>query len=149
MKLRVHHLFCSALYIGKGYSEDFCKNMNSVVRKLWAENPHDENIPQNEQKEDDEKVELVICPDCICKECPNLTETGCSLDDNNVVSKDEKLAKRLGLEINRGYSVSELLHRTAVNMTEEIFETSCHNCEWYQEGLCSYEKLAEKYYDYK
>ena len=148
MKLRVHHLFCSALYIGKGYSEDFCKNMNSIVRKLWAENLH-EDILHNGHKEDDGKVELIICPDCICQECPNLTETGCSLDDNNVVSKDEKLAKRLGLEINRRYAVSELLHQTAMNMTEEIFETSCHNCEWYQEGLCSYEKLAEKYNDYK
>lgn len=148
MKLRVHHLFCSALYIGKGYSEDFCRNMDGIVRKLWTENPH-ESIPRIGQKEDDKKVELVIRPDCICRECPNLTETGCSLDDDNVVSKDEKLAKRLGLEINRGYSVPELLHRTAANMTREIFETSCHNCEWYQEGLCSYERLAEKYYDYK
>ena len=67
MKLRVHHLFCSALYIGKGYSEGFCKNMDSIVRKLWAENPH-ESIPTNEPKEDNGQVELVICPDCICQE---------------------------------------------------------------------------------
>lgn len=37
MRLRVHHLFCSALYGGKGYSEAFCGNMQKIVRWLWEE----------------------------------------------------------------------------------------------------------------
>lgn len=148
MRLRVHHLLCSALYVGKGYSEAFCKNMNDIVRRLWSENLR-ADISHDGQKEDDEKVELVIHPDVICKECPNLTDGKCSLDDNNVVSKDERLAKRLGLEVNRHYAVSELLRQTAKNLSKEIFETSCHNCAWYQQGLCSYEKLIEKYKTYQ
>lgn len=144
MKLRVHHLFCSALFIGKGYSEAFCRNMDGIVQRLWVRNPH-EKMSCAEQDEDGAEVELIIRPDCICQECPNLTKGGCSLDDDHVVSKDEWLAERLGLEISRNYSVPELLRQVAENMTEEIFETSCHNCEWYQMGLCRYEKLAEKY----
>lgn len=147
MRLRVHHLFCSALFVGKGYSEAFCRNMSGIVRNLWGENPQGKTLHSG-QEENDGEVELVISPDVICKECPNLINGRCSLDDNNVVSKDEKLAERLGLEINRSYPVTGLLRQTAENLTEEIFETSCHNCEWYLAGLCSYEKLAEKYKRY-
>lgn len=136
MKLRVHHLFCSALYGGKGYSEDFCRNMDAIVHRLWDE----ESAAQ--------EIELMIQPDCICRECPNLTKDGCSMDDNHVVSKDMQLAEKLKLEINHRYTVTELLRQVAENMTEEIFETSCSNCEWYQ-ILCRYEQLADKYQTYK
>lgn len=136
MKLRVHHLFCSALYVGKGYSEDFCRNMDRIVHSLWDE----ESSLQ--------EIELILQPDCVCQECPNLTGDGCSLDGNHVVSKDAQLAEKLKLEINQRYTATELLQQVAGNMTKEIFETSCHNCEWYQ-ILCRYEKLADKYQTYK
>ncbi len=134
MRLRVHHLLCSALYTGYGYSEDFCKNMQTVVERLWGE-----DVLEGEE------VELVISPDAICKECPNLTAEGCSLDHNNVVSKDASLAGKLSLTTGRSYVISELLQHVAKNLTEEAFEKSCHNCEWYAKGLCRYEMLAEKY----
>lgn len=135
MRLRVHHLLCSALYAGKGYSEGFCENMQEVVGWLW-EKPLAKSAKE---------VELVITPDNICQECPNLTAEGCSLEDNYVVSKDVALAQELGLETNRIYPVLEVLHIVAEHLTAEIFETSCHNCEWYRQGLCHYEKLKEKY----
>lgn len=133
MRLRVHHLLCSALFVGKGYSEAFCQNMREVVGQLWEKTP------------EGQEIELIIQPDCICQECPNLTEEGCSLDNNHVVSKDAVLAEKLQLAINRHYPVPELLHQVAKNLTEEIFEASCHQCEWYQMGLCRYGKLIEKY----
>lgn len=138
LRLRVHHLLCSALFVGKGYSESFCENMQEIVQWLW------EKSSQGEERE----VELISGEDSICKECPNLTKEGCSLEDNHVVSKDIRLAQALQLQTDRSYSVDMLLHQTAQNLTEEIFETSCHNCEWYRIGLCSYEKLADKYSDY-
>ena len=67
------------------------------------------------------------------------------LDDNRVVSKDEKLAQALGLETGRVYTVPVLLGTVEKNLTAEIFETSCHNCDWYAQGLCRYETLREKY----
>lgn len=136
MRLRVHHLLCSALYAGHGYSGDFCKNMQNIVECLWGQVPQDRAV---------QEIELVISPDAICRECPNLTENGCSLDDNNVVSKDAKLAGMLHLTTDRSYSIPELRRLVAKNLTEEIFESSCHNCEWYEKGLCRYEALARKY----
>lgn len=124
MRLRVHHLFCSALYVGKGYSEAFCRNMQKVVTWLWAPSSG---------------------PDEICRECPNLGDKGCKLDNDHVVSKDAALAQALGLEVERVYPIAELLHIVSGNLTAEIFENSCHNCDWYAQGLCRYEQLAEKY----
>ncbi|MCM1087920.1 MAG: DUF1284 domain-containing protein [Muribaculaceae bacterium] len=139
MRLRVHHLFCSALFVGKGYSEEFCVNMQKVVQWLWKA-----DYEENEKR----LVGLVLEPDSICAVCPNQRGTGCILDDNHVVSKDAKLAQALGLAIDQTYSVSDLLQQVAQKLTKEIFETSCNQCEWYQMGLCSYEKLAEKYETY-
>lgn len=135
LRLRVHHLFCSALFVGKGYSESFCENMQKIVQWLWEES----------SREEEQEVELISDEDSICTECPNLTKEGCSLEDNHVVSKDIRLAQALQLQIDRSYSVSGLLGHVAQNLTEEIFETSCHKCEWYKMGLCSYEKLADRY----
>ena len=134
MRLRVHHLLCSALYVGKGYSEAFCENMQKVAEWLWKDD-------EGEKRE----VRLITEPDNICKECPNLVDNGCRLDDNNVVSKDAALARALGLEAERVYLVTELLHTVGGRLTAEIFENSCHNCEWYEQGLCNYEQLARKY----
>lgn len=136
-KLRVHHLFCSALYQGKGYNRQFCENMDKVAEWLWSKEAFDEK--------EERKVELIAFPDTICQACPNLKGDHCSLDDDNVVSKDAKLADALHLQIDKIYSVPELFRCVKENMTEEIFETSCHKCEWYHQKLCSYDSLARKY----
>ena len=110
--------------------------MQKVVRRLWGE-PGRKGI--------EEELKLTAEPDEICTACPNLSDNGCELDDNRVVSKDEALARALGLETERIYSAAELLRTVEKNLTAEIFEDSCHNCEWYAQGLCHYENLMEKY----
>jgi len=155
MRLRVHHLLCSALYVGKGYSEAFCKNMQKVVQWLWEplSEPEKDKERQGEPgyilcEGEEREVRLITGPDNICKECPNLAENGCRLDDDRVVSKDAALARKLGLETGRTYQAAELLYTVHRNLTAEIFEESCHNCEWYEQGLCRYEQLAWKYHSY-
>ncbi len=170
MRLRVHHLFCSALYGGKGYSEAFCANMQKVVRRLWEEDDAEpvEKEPCRAERtgaeadragraertgaeadhagqRNESSVELTAEPDEICAACPNLGEKGCLLDDNHVVSKDEALACALGLVTGQTYAVPELLQTVERNLREDIFETSCNNCEWYAQGLCHYEELVKKY----
>lgn len=135
IKLRVHHLFCCALFQGKGYSSDFVSNMQSVVDRLFSENP----------VQAVETIELCTTPDLICSACPNLIKGACSLDDNNVISKDVRLLEELGLKCNMAYDRETLIKAVSEAMTEEIFEHSCHNCRWYKEGLCSYQLLEEKY----
>ena len=53
---RVHHIMCTNLYQGYGYSGAFCENMTEMVTWLKS-NP-------------DEKLLLVTDPDEICKKCP-------------------------------------------------------------------------------
>lgn len=159
MRLRVHHLLCSALYVGKGYSAAFCGNMQKVVTWLWeplsagpcgplsgpeegaVEGEPEAILCEGEKRE----IRLITEPDDICRECPNLGDNGCKLDDDNVVSKDTALAQALGLETERTYLAAELLHTVSSNLTAEIFENSCHNCDWYKQGVCRYEQLAERY----
>lgn len=159
MRLRVHHLLCSALYVGKGYSEAFCGNMQKMVTWLWEPLSAEPcgSLSGPEAKTGQEEPEAILCegenrdvrlitdPDDICRECPNLGDNGCKLDDDHVVSKDAALAQALGLETERVYPAEELLHIVNSNLTAEIFEDSCHNCDWYRQGLCRYERLAEKY----
>ena len=77
-KFRVHHIMCTNLYKGYGYSGPFCENMTKMVSWL------------NENQ--DEPLLLVTHPDEICKKCPNLVDGRYCVDiTNHVQKKDEKL----------------------------------------------------------
>ena len=52
-KFRGHHIVCTSLYEGKGYSGAFCENMTAVVERL--------------RKDPDEELLLVAEPDMICE----------------------------------------------------------------------------------
>ncbi len=173
MKLRIHHLFCAALFKGKGYSSTFISNMQSVVDRLFYADEEDcmeksfaidaeedcmeklypieeedcteKPFAMDAEEHSAEKIELCTTPDLICSECPNLVEGVCSLDDNNVVSKDIRLAKALLVEPGRIYQREELIRIVAKALSEEMFEDSCRKCRWYEEGLCSYHLLRERY----
>lgn len=136
MKCRVHHLFCAALFEGKGYSDDFVVNMRQVVKLLFAEK-------ETERKE--EQIELCAEPDLICDKCPNLIGGACCIEDNQVVSKDIRLAEALSLKCGKGYRREELIRHVTAALNEEVFENSCRKCRWYEEGLCSYRLLRERY----
>ena len=51
-KFRVHHILCTVLYRGEGYSGTFCDNMTQKVRELKAD--------------PEEPLMLVTDPDMIC-----------------------------------------------------------------------------------
>lgn len=129
-EFRVHHILCTPLYEGKGYSGAFCENMTQIVEKLRA-------FPS-------QPVFLVSHPDMICKNCPNLTPEGrCRQDKDHVVAKDEALREVLQLEKEKTYTYQELLKRAKSRITKQEFEKTCQNCKWYQMGICTYEKLQE------
>lgn len=129
-EFRVHHILCTALYVGEGYSGAFCENMTAVVRRL--------------RKNPAEPLKLVTAPDIICRNCPNRTKKGeCSQDKNHVVQKDRLLLKELDFKEDAVYTYEQLCRQTSAKMTKEIFQAGCGNCCWYKEGLCTYEKLAQ------
>lgn len=125
-KFRVHHIMCTNLYQGYGYSGAFCENMTKMVTWL-NDNP-------------EEPLLLVTNPDEICMKCPNLVENKYCVDVNNYVhEKDKALISPLHLKENEVYTYKELKSYAKRYLSEEVFENSCHNCEWYRQGLCKYE----------
>ena len=129
MKLRVHHLLCVPLYTGHGYSREFTDNMDHKA----------------EQLRNGCSILLQIQPDEICASCPNLCRTPgnsgkCSLDANEVQTKDEKLMQALQIQDEQPYDAAALWTHIRQHMTREIFENACSGCSWYRRGYCSYEK---------
>lgn len=125
-EFRVHHILCTQLYQGLGYSGDFCTNMTAVVSDLRA-NP-------------DQSVRLVAKGDVICKNCPNRVGTDfCTNGDNHVAIKDRNLLAPLHLEEGETYTYRELLQHSRQYLTESVFTASCANCNWYRQGICKYE----------
>jgi hypothetical protein len=80
-KLRGHHLICLNFFKGEGYSEDFIKNIYSVVRK--------------------EKVEVVYGADDVCARCPYLKDNRCSnsdYTDEKILYQDKEALKLMALK---------------------------------------------------
>lgn len=127
-KFRAHHIICTSLYEGKGYSGAFCENMTAVVERLRS-NPKEELC-------------LVAEPDIICKNCPNCTgEKSCAHNSNRVVEKDRRVMEWLDLREGNIYSYQEMCRHAREHMTEEIFLKNCGKCDWRKQGLCKYEDL--------
>ena len=102
-KFRGHHIVCTSLYEGKGYSGAFCENMTAVVERL--------------RKDPDEELLLVAEPDMICANCPNRTETNeCVHNHNRVVNKDRRVIEFFGLEENRVYTYREMCRHARAAM---------------------------------
>lgn len=133
LRLRVHHLLCSILYEGAGYSEAFVENMNGIVQAL---------------KDPQTRLCLVTGADSICAECPNaLEEGGCALDGEeikkNVGSLDERILGKTGLTAGEIYTARQAVGQTALHMDAAFFEQCCAGCRWYLAGYCSYPKYEQ------
>ena len=77
IKIRYHHLMCIPRYRGKGYSEEFCKNLEKIKNSL----------------KNDNYILVDTCDDlCVC--CPNNIDGKCT-DDNKVSKYDKLVIERL------------------------------------------------------
>ncbi len=74
LKIRPHHLNCMPWFIGKGYSDDFCENMQKIKARI----------------ENGEPYTLVYEADDICALCPNLINGVCK--DNDKVLRYDRLS---------------------------------------------------------
>ncbi len=80
-KLRGHHLICLNFFRGEGYSEDFIRNIYSVIGK--------------------EKIDIVKGTDDVCARCPYLTENMCSSEeftDEMIQHQDLEALRLLGFK---------------------------------------------------
>lgn len=133
LKLRVHHLLCSVLYEGSGYSEAFVENMNNVVSAL---------------KDRETRVCLVTGADSVCAECPNaMGDGGCALDgdkeEKSVDRLDIRIMDHTGLTAGKIYRAEEVIMQAASRMDAAFFEQCCSECRWYLAGYCSYHKYEQ------
>lgn len=109
-KLRGHHLICLNFFRGEGYSEEFIKNIHSIIEK--------------------EKVEIVEGPDEVCASCPYLKNNKCAsgeYSDEKIMFQDEESLKLLGFK--PGEAVSwEAISAKIPEIIEEWKAEFCLDC---------------------
>lgn len=147
LPLRAHHLLCSVLYQGKGYSDEFTKNMTMIVDRL---------------RDSDTLLSIQNKLDNICGSCPNLCLDGqCALDfekkqleNINKNNKDKEytqikdldsfICDSFSISMNEPKKAKDLFKIIESTITKDIFDTCCQNCRWYKQGLCSYEEYKKR-----
>lgn len=126
IKLRGHHLLCVHGFQGMGYSQDFIKKMEEVVRFIRDEG-QDGPIQVEEQS------------DLLCNVCPNLGEGGCqsSYDaERKIRNMDGRVLDYLGLKKGEIYMKSHIVELTREKVTPEDLERLCYECSWFRYGVC-------------
>lgn len=127
MKLRGHHVFCTALFSGHGYNEAFTEKMRAIISN-WKTG---------------EAAILSAEPDEVCSACPNhQADGGCKLGTENVLYRDNSALRVLRL--NSGDRLTWKQAGTLLSeITEQDFQAVCGDCMWQREGLCSFELLKK------
>ena len=122
IKLRAHHGLCLYFYHGKGYSNEFVKNMNKIKEDL----------------EKDPLITIINSCDDICARCPNNLNNKCSSLEK-VNRYDSKVLNECKIEPNSVMRYSRFNKLVCDNILEEgKRENICGDCEWSQ--ICIYNK---------
>lgn len=128
MKLRGHHLFCTALFSGHGYDQSFTDAMNVLLLELKSGCA----------------TQLLVGADILCAACPNHRENGgCSLGTENVQKRDRAALRVLDFQQGESASWKEAQKRLST-VTEQEFQAVCGDCRWQKSGLCSFKLLQER-----
>jgi hypothetical protein len=131
-EIRAHHLLCTALYTGHGYSDGFTAGMTKITQQLRGNTAG--------------AVVLSDRPDGICAGCPKRSADGrsCAADHNDTVTMDRKVLNFLHLSTDRTYTYDELLETAEKNFTRDMFDAVCGPCSWHAKGLCRWEDLIRR-----
>ncbi|MFQ3547075.1 MAG: DUF1284 domain-containing protein [Termitinemataceae bacterium] len=121
--LRPHHILCIRAYRGKGYSQEFIENMNSVIARLKAKEP----------------FTVTFGTDSICETCPH-NVSGC-LQTEKVQDFDSKVTDLLDLREKQTYSYDVLEKLVQERLTEEAYTCICSTCEWQKNNVCNYQAV--------
>lgn len=120
IRLRPHHLICIHKFIGKGYSEEFTKNMADIVKIL-------ENEPKT-------VVELASCEDAICELCPH--NIGKCKFYQKIERMDKAVIKICSFTENAHGLWRDLSQSVKCNILKnDNFNKICSKCDWF--NLCN------------
>jgi len=126
MRIRAHNLLCIQGFRGRGYDARFVANMTRVVDELRADPAR--------------AVTVTAGPDDLCAACPNLADTGCALHgegtERGIVSQDEDVAGRLGLEPGTAMSWEQIVGRVKERVAPDDLDAICGRCPWLPLGYC-------------
>lgn len=124
--LRGHHLLCVHGFRGMGYSPEFVKKMESIVKDI-------------RDPEKDFHIKVVAAFDDACMSCPHRGLEICEAGEGSnehVLSMDGKIIRHLGLEPGSSYLKSYLVNLTAEKVEPDDLDYLCKNCSWLQYGVC-------------
>ena len=121
MKLRPHHLMCIQSYVGKGYDEDFVKIMDKITYEL--------------RNNKECLINIVFSTDDICVACPNMLDINLCKTNEKVNNIDSKVIKYFNLE-EKEYIYKDIVNYIKNNITLEIMDDICKECEWYNISEC-------------
>lgn len=132
LKIRPHHLLCMRAYSGNGYDEKFKVSMESIIKEIKAYN---EYLQVDNFENEIREVELICYTDKICEECPNKIDENICLSQEKVNLLDLKLLNHFNLKEGI-YNYKELEDLVYSNISENIFDDICKECEWYGIANC-------------
>ena len=121
MKLSPHHLMCIQSYVGKGYDEDFVKVMDKITYELRNNKEY--------------LINIVFSTDDICVACPNMLDINLCKTNEKVNNIDSKVIKYFNLE-EKEYIYKDIVNYIKNNITLEIMDDICKECEWYNISEC-------------
>jgi uncharacterized protein len=130
--LRGHHLLCVHGFRGMGYSPEFVKKMESIVKVI-------------RDPEQDFHIKVVAAFDDACMSCPHRGLEICEASEGSnehVLTMDGKIIRHLGLVPGESYLKSQLVKLTAEKVEPDDLDYLCKNCSWLQYGVCK-EGIAE------
>ena len=125
LNLRGHHLLCRISYQGKGYSPEFCLEMEKVVKAF--QNP-------------EQQIKILASPDLLCKACLHLSASGCAstsglAGEAGVVDMDRRVLELLGAMAGEILTVGDI-NRRLKKIKSAKLDQICVRCSWYAEEIC-------------
>lgn len=121
MELRPHHLLCTQAYSGKGYNEEFVKNMDTLTTQLRQGDPV--------------KVKITFSTDDLCACCPNMIAENQCVTNEKVNRYDQKVIDYFHIE-EKEYIYQDITRKIREEMTPEMLEDICEGCSWYPVSAC-------------
>ncbi len=123
VRLRAHHLLCMLTYVGKGYSDAFCRNYDVIAARLSA----------------GEDIVMVTGPDDVCGPVVDAPDTHCHNDSVLVrdAAAEAAVSALLGQSLAAGSRFAldaALLAAMRTAFAAGTTRQGCGGCEW--SGLC-------------
>ncbi|MGB8623124.1 MAG: DUF1284 domain-containing protein [Paracoccaceae bacterium] len=124
LRFRPHHFLCSLGFAGRGYSDAFTANMDTIVSGgLRAQGGA--KLP----------IEVVSAVDDICAPCPHRRGEGCD-KQARIDALDAAHGRALGLTPGDRLTWGDALERIRDRVAPGDLSTLCAGCQWLELGLC-------------